>query len=34
MDYKLYTACKDDVQNLCKDVDAGEELDCLVSPLG
>lgn len=29
-DYKLYTACKDDVKNLCKDVEQGEELECLV----
>ncbi len=29
-DYKLYTACKDDVSNLCKDVEQGEELECLV----
>lgn len=32
-DYKLYTACKDDVTNLCADVDAGDgrEVECLVS---
>lgn len=30
-DYKLFTACKDDVKNLCTDVDSGEEMDCLVS---
>lgn len=32
-DYKLYQGCKDDVQNLCSDVDPGDsrELECLVS---
>ncbi|KAG2435442.1 hypothetical protein HYH02_011942 [Chlamydomonas schloesseri] len=29
LDYKLYTACKDDVSNLCDDADSGEEIDCL-----
>ncbi|GLI60743.1 hypothetical protein VaNZ11_002971 [Volvox africanus] len=28
-DYKLFTACKDDVRNLCKDLEQGEELECL-----
>lgn len=30
-DYKLYTACKDDVSNLCSDVEPGEnrEMNCL-----
>ena len=32
-DYKLYSLCKDDVKNLCDDVEPGEglEMECLVS---
>ncbi len=32
-DYKLYNSCKDDVKNLCADVDPGDgrEIECLVS---
>jgi hypothetical protein len=32
-DYKLFTACKDDVMNLCSEVEPGDgrELECLVS---
>ena len=31
-DYKLYSVCKDDVKNLCDDVDPGDarEVMCLV----
>eukprot|EP00195_Chlamydomonas_chlamydogama_P004977 CAMPEP_0202901334 /NCGR_PEP_ID=MMETSP1392-20130828/14194_1 /ASSEMBLY_ACC=CAM_ASM_000868 /TAXON_ID=225041 /ORGANISM="Chlamydomonas chlamydogama, Strain SAG 11-48b" /LENGTH=885 /DNA_ID=CAMNT_0049587883 /DNA_START=46 /DNA_END=2703 /DNA_ORIENTATION=- len=33
VDYKLYTACKDDVKNLCSDVDPGDgrEIECLAA---
>lgn len=32
-DYQLYNACKDDIQNVCSDVEPGDsrELECLVS---